>query len=165
MKSYLSDRYQRVKIGSTYIDYNEIYKGVPKGSVLGPLLFDIFLNDLILSYKETPLCNFADDNSIYSSGSSVKIIEHNLQAGIDFMLEWFNNNSMKANPDKFHLLLISRKGNPKFELTINGFKLEGKESIKLLGITIDTQLTFKNHINNICDTAQNRLFALLRIHK
>ena len=44
-------------------------------------------------------------------------------------------------------------------------KLEGKESIKLLGITIDRQLTFKNHINNICDTAQNRLFALLRIRK
>ena len=63
---YLSKKYQRVKIGSAFSSYLEILRGVPQGSILGPILFNIFINDLIFSIQETEVCNFADDTTIYS---------------------------------------------------------------------------------------------------
>ena len=64
--NYLSNRYQRVKIGSTFSSYLEILRGVPQGSILGPILFNLFINDLMFFIQETKVCNFADDTTIYS---------------------------------------------------------------------------------------------------
>ena len=69
--SYLSGRKQRVKIGSTFTDWLDIVSGVPQGSVLGPLLFNIYVNDLIYFIQNTEICNFADDNTIYSCGTNL----------------------------------------------------------------------------------------------
>ena len=69
--SYLSGRKQRVKIGSTFTDWLDIVSGVPQGSVLGPLLFNIYVNDLIYLIQNTGICNFADDNTIYSCGTNL----------------------------------------------------------------------------------------------
>ena len=66
ISDYLSKRYQRVKIGSVFSSYLEIFRGVPEGSFLGPILFNIFINDLIFFTQETEVCNFADDTTIYS---------------------------------------------------------------------------------------------------
>ena len=66
--SYLSGRKQRVKIGSTLNDWLDIVSGVPEGSVLGPLLFNVYVKDLIYFIQNTDICNFADDNTIYSCG-------------------------------------------------------------------------------------------------
>ena len=66
ISDYLSKRYQRVKIGSVFSSYLEILRSVPQGSILGPILFNIFINDLIFFIQETEVCNFADDTTIYS---------------------------------------------------------------------------------------------------
>ena len=66
ISDYLSKRYQRVKMGSVFISYLEILRGVPQGPILGPILFNIFINDLIFFIQETEVCNFADDTTIYS---------------------------------------------------------------------------------------------------
>ena len=65
MQSYLFGRKQRVKLNSEYSPYVTIDRGIPQGSILGPLLFNIFLNDLRLDFKTTEICNFADDNTLY----------------------------------------------------------------------------------------------------
>ena len=64
--NYLSNRYQRVKIGSTFSSYLEILRGVTHGSILGPILFNLFINDLMFFIQETEVCNFADDTSIHT---------------------------------------------------------------------------------------------------
>ena len=71
ISNYLSHRKQRTKIGSSYSDWYEIVRGVPQGSILGPLLFNIFINDLFLFIEKTNICNFADDNIIYSCNNNL----------------------------------------------------------------------------------------------
>ena len=70
--NYLSNRKQRTKINSSYSDWYDIVRGVPQGSILGPLLFNLFINDLFLFIERTNICNFADDNTIYSCQNDLK---------------------------------------------------------------------------------------------
>ena len=165
LRSYLSCRKQRVKVGSFFSTLLESIKGIPQGSVLGPLLFNVFINDLLLFYKETLICNYADDNTLMQSSINIEEIQSKLQAGIDSVLNWFKDNSMKANPDKFQLIVLSRTRNIKMNLQIEETSIESKNQVKLLGVTLDSRLLFTNHINNICDKAGKRLLALLRIRK
>ena len=64
LANYLSNRYQRVKIGSTFSSYLEILRGVPQRSILGPTLLNFFINDLMFFIQETEVCNFADDTTV-----------------------------------------------------------------------------------------------------
>ena len=76
---YLSHRKQWTKIGSSYSDWYEIVRGVPQGSILGPLLFNIFINDLFLFIEKTNICNFADDSTIYSCNINLQTILKNIK--------------------------------------------------------------------------------------
>ena len=97
---YLSGRKQRVKIGSTFTNWFDIVSGVPQGSVLGPLLFNIYVNDLIYFIQNTEICNFADDNTIYSCCTNLDgIID--LEEDLCQVLEWFETNRLVANASKF----------------------------------------------------------------
>ena len=76
---YWTSRKHRVKIGSLYSVWNEIKKGVPQGSILGSLLFNIFINDIFLFIQNTEVCNFADDSTIYDCGEDLSNILENLK--------------------------------------------------------------------------------------
>ena len=96
MYSYLDSHLQRVKIGSHRSTAKEIKIEVTQGSVLGPLLFNIFINDLCLINLDSEICNFADDNTLYSCGHDLQEIVNDLSK----YLEWFISNGMVANPKK-----------------------------------------------------------------
>ena len=104
--SYLTNRKQRIKIGSSFSRWLEIIFGVPQGSILGPLLFNIFINDFFHFILETEICNFADDNTLYTCDSSLENVLVRLNIEAKNAVKWFQNNSMVANPAKFQLLFI-----------------------------------------------------------
>ena len=162
--SYLSNRKMRVRIGSTFSDWLEMLLGVPQGSVLGPLLFNIFLNDLFLCNVESEICNFADDNTIHACGFSVDVILNQLQNDAKELIQWCKVNEMAVNPEKFQVLFVGCGDNP-ILLDINGITIPSSLSVKLLGVTIDNQLNFSHHIKDMCSKANQKIGALLRIRQ
>ena len=107
LHSYLTDRKQRVKIGSVFSLWKNIISGVPQGSVLGPLLFNIFLNDLLLILSN--ICNFADDSTLFAMDKKLDNVCHKLEIDIKNTLKWLHDNSMSVNASKFQLMFLGKK--------------------------------------------------------
>ena len=162
--SYLSNRKMRVRVGCTFSEWLDMLLGVPQGSVLGPLLFNIFLNDLFLCNVESEICNFADDNTLHACGSSVDVILNQLKNDASELIQWFTVNEMAVNPRKFQVLFVGCGDNP-VQLDINGITILSSVSVKLLGVTIDSKLNFSQHIKNMCSKANQKISALLRIRR
>ena len=102
-QSYLSNRFQRSIINGSFSSQNKVITGVPQDSILGPLLFNIFLNDIFLFISKYQLCN---DKTLYKFGKNMRKIKNNLE--IDFMIlhKWFHEDHMVLNPGKCHYIGI-----------------------------------------------------------
>ena len=107
-QSYLNKRRQFVSIHGIMSDILEILSGVPQGSILGPILFNIFLNDLLYHIKSTNTHNYADDNALSAAAKTVAKVIELLETGGEEALSWLNDNFMFANLDKFQAI-VSRK--------------------------------------------------------
>ena len=163
---YLTSRKQRVKIGSSYSVWNEIKRGVPQGSILRPLLFNVFVNDIFMFIEKSEICSFADDNTIYDCGKDLSNILENLKHDMKILLKWFRINSLQANPGKFQFMILGKKKNRNsVKLIMNSTEIEENKKVVLLGITTDNLLTFNEHVDNLCRTANYKLHALRRIKR
>ena len=140
--SYLKNRMQRVKTGSTFSLSKKISIGIPHGSVLGSLLFNIFINDLFCIEMEAEICNFADDTTIYACDTSIEAVMIRLEGDVYKMMKWFTDNGMKANPSKFQI--------SKLCLNISGNLIPSSNQVKLLGVNIDNSLKFEAHVKELC---------------
>ena len=160
---YLSKRLHRVKVGTSFSEWLELVFGVPQGSILGPLLFNIFLNDLFFFIQEADICNFADDNSLYASGHCQAEVSSILQRESSNVLYWFKINSMVANPAKFQVMFLGKKVEEEVDISIDGVNLKSTCCVKLLGVTIDCKLSFRSHVKTLCKTASQKVKALFRI--
>ena len=100
IKSYINDRCQRTKVGTTFSNWNEIKYGVPQGSILGPLLFTIFLNDIFYFIRDASIVSYADDTTPYSVKANLTDLNKTLKKETEVLLNWFKTNEMKSNTDK-----------------------------------------------------------------
>ena len=139
--------------------------GVPLGSILGPLLFNLFMNDIFYFIDKSKLANYADDTSTYLSEEGVFPFLHALKAETEVVLDWFRINEMKSNSDKCHLIVAENDHRP-FYISNSCIYLDGKrellqseELVKLLGVWIDNKLTFKEHIKTLLKKGNQKLHA------
>ena len=160
LHSYLTKRKQRVKLNGTYSSWSEILFGVLQGSILGPLLFNIFLCDLFQVFPDVDIANYADDNSPHSSNINLNKVLHDLEKISDTLFKWFTDNLLKANPEKSHLLANSAQ---EIQINIGEFAISNSKCEKLLDIHIDNKLTFEPHVKSLCKKVSQKLNAFARI--
>ena len=146
MKSYFTNRQQRVRVNSNFSMWEKIISGVPQGSILGPLLFNIFLNDLFLFVEKSDLSNYADDNALYSSGNDQEKVKQNLRQGFEIVTRWFYENYMILNSRKCHFMCLGQNTvNEAFVCDI--IEMKNSKEERILGVIIDNKLRFKSHVN------------------
>ena len=109
LKSYLTIRKQCVKLETFKSDFQPILKGVPQGSIHGPVLFNIFLNDIIHVIENCKLYNYADDNTVSAAGRVFSKLIANLSEDSLLLIKWFAENHMKAVPDKFQTIADGKR--------------------------------------------------------
>ena len=164
LKSYLVNRKQRVKIGNTCSEWINNRKGVPQGSILGPLLFNVFINDLLYHDISSKAYNYADDNTLSYSDKDVNEIKVKLEADCEIAMKWFQFNNMKANADKFQLMFLSRNhSNNEITINIGNYSIQSSSSITILGVEFDNNLNFANHTDELCKQTSKQINALKRI--
>ena len=162
---YLSLKKCRTEVGSSYSKWSEICRGIPQGSILGSLLFTIFINDILFFVEKSEICNFTDDNTIYSCGKDLRKIKEDLICTMKNILKWFMLNSLKAYSRKFQFMILSDKTCYKHILKINLTCVQSSDEVTLLGEMTDKNLTFKKDIDNLVHKAHYKLHALRCIRK
>ena len=146
-QSYLSNRTQKVCINGILSEPNNITHGVPQGSVLGPLLFLLYINDLPSCSKILKFHLFADDTSIFFSHENAKELESIVNNELKNVSKWLSANRLTLNIDKSNFLIISnkRKIDNTVDIKIDNLSVKEKDCIKYLGVLIDNKLSWKQH--------------------
>ena len=152
LSSYLSNRMQCTEVGDTQSELEIIRWGVPQGSVLGPLLFLIYINDIVTSSDVFKFILFADDTSLHFSCDNVQVIEDTVNHELAKISEWLSANRLSLNVGKSKLLYFTnndRTALKDIEIKINNQTLAEVASAKYLGVYLDNKLQWDVHINNI----------------
>lgn len=151
MNSFLSDRYQYVTYNKENSTCLSVKHGVPQGSVLGPTLFLIYINDLP-EYLHFKSVLFADDTTVVGSHANSIFLKEQINSADNEVQKWFESNKLCINSNKTHHIIFSLR---------NTF--EESEPIKLLGVQIDSKLTWESHIQYISKRISSRLYAIRQL--
>ena len=151
LQCYLENRKQGVPYDLTCSPFESISCGVPQGSILGPLLFLVYINDIFLSSKILNYTIFADDTNVFFSDSNLKNIFYYVNAELIYLNEWFIANKLSLNIEKTYILFAKPSKSENLplklpELTINNIKIKRVFSMKILGINFDEHLNWKSQI-------------------
>ena len=150
---YLSNRKQRTKVNRTYSSCLEIVFDLPQDSILGPLLFNIFLADLLFILNDAGIASYADDHTLYVITADIN--------GAIASLEKISKALFDAdNADKRDLLVSSSDA---VSLRVSQYDIKNSDCEKLLGVKFDNKLTFEKHITDICRKDSRKIYALVRI--
>ena len=183
LRNYFTGRSQQTRLGTCFSDFADLLLGVPQGSILGPLLFLIFINDFSFYCISIELLNilFADDTTPYIDGSDISHLINVFVDKFKLIAHWINHNSLILNYDKTKFMFITNKHvNYPSRIKINSHTIEvvdsfviGQtdtvididvvENIKLLGITIDNKLIFSNFFKNLSKKVLFKLYCIKRL--
>ena len=161
MLSYLSGRKQCVKIRNSLSFFKLILSGVPQESILGPILFNLFVNDIFFLLG-SDLHDFADDNTVTALAETIQGLIYSLEVKTSNAIEWMKDNDMIASPDKFKAIVLTKTDHNTavVRLELSGKTILSSNEIDLLRVTIDTKLSFDSRITKICRKASKQLNAL-----
>ena len=162
MRSYFTNQQNRVKLQDTVSEWKMMERGCPQGPSFGPLLWNLFQNDMPLQVTEANLTMYADDHQIYAihedHDKSTTIVETKGQQASS----WYQGNFLLANPDKFQSVIINPRNLPSERtdavIRIDGQDIKETGTVRLLGVNIDDRLNFSGHISEVCKKrfSQNR---------
>ena len=159
IRNFLNKRFQKVCIGSSMSEPLEVYSGVPQGSVIGPLLFIIFINNIVscVDNSSVDITMFADDTKLFST-CPIK-----LQQGIDSGATWLLNHKLKLASHKCHILQISKQHiSDHSQFKIGTDPVQSKLAIKDLGVYVSHDLKWASHINYIYNNAAQYSYQILK---
>lgn len=166
-KDYLTNRKQVVGYQNVMSDFQSITSGVPQGSILGPLLFILLVNDLPSTVARCTLLMYADDTVLFYSAKDVNVIEEKLNEDLGLIGNWLRENSLFINKEKTECLLFGTPGKlsniESFHVSINDYVIKRVSKFKYLGIYLDECLSWKDHIKSIVSKAGKRIGMLRRL--
>ena len=152
-EDYLRNRQQYVIFKSKKSNISTVKCGVPQGSILGPLLFLIYMNDIVNASPLLTYVLFADDTNVFYSHTDLNILITTLNLELNKLSSWFKSNKLSLNINKTNCMYfknIHSKYAPYFNILIDDMPIIEKEVTTFLGVMIDSNLTWNSHINNIC---------------
>ena len=139
------------------------FAGAPQGSTLGPLMFNIYINDIFLFPDNVCLSNYAEDTTLYSTGENHNTNRNILKKNVLSLQKWFYDNYMDLNPGKCCFMSFGSNPNKSDLILEASTKIPSAEEYIVLRVTIDNRLNFYNHHKNLCKKIANKLNALTRI--
>ena len=142
MIAYLIGRRQRVKLDGVHSTWRTIKTGAPQGSLLGPLLFNMYVNDLNYFITNTSLRLYADDTTQYASDVSPMVLQFVINSDLSVLSRWFRMNSvLQINAAKTQAIAIG-PSSYQYEFHLNDSNVHTKDTLKILGVVLDSKLTF-----------------------
>ena len=168
-KSYLSDREQFVSIQNKKSGVRNVSVGVPQGSILGPLLFTILINNLPRAVNKASVFMYADDTTISVSGTSRQEIEVQLNDVLKEVYDWTAKNKLLMNLKKTKVMMIGTKqrcsklSDTNLNVKLNNVTVDCVNEAKCLGVTLDSHLTFNSHVNSIATVVKQKIGVLRRL--
>ena len=163
--SYLTNRTQFVKIGNKISNLLEVKIGVPQGSVLGSLLFCLFINDLMHTIIDGTLYLYADDSSLICSADTYEELENIVNTSLNSINNWMKNNGLALNYKKSNYFIVNLSGRaiPSININIDGNSIQRVSNTKILGLYFDNRLVFDKHIDYICKNISKRINLFARL--
>jgi hypothetical protein len=168
LKSYLSNRKQTVKVDGVMSSVLPVTCGVPQGSILGPLLFVIYINDLPNALKVSKPMMYADDTNIFFSGSNINETTNTFNTDLASLTQYLKCNRLSLNISKTHSMLFSLNNtlhDTKLSLVIDGAVIDTVKTTTFLGVKIDNKLTFAEHLIQTCNKVSKSIGIIYKTSK